>query len=292
MTSPLCPACGANSQLRFQSRIDVGKFSPTTYSSRKTPELMHHDYFECGSCRYLFTENVEISNLSDQYRESIHESSNESEFAANTYVRLFRKFGQGVPKSALDVGCSDGRFLSKLIDIGTEFVIGIEPSIDAVRYIKNPDINVFQGTLEEFTTASKFDAVFLLQTIEHIPSPEIVLHRLMNLVAPKGLLMIVCHDRHSLVNRLLGQRSPVFDIEHLQIFNKKAIGRMIEREGYRVAISKRFTNRYPLSYALRLGIPRFLSSKFVSGVLRLWDPSIPFPAGNLVVMVRHNTSAN
>jgi 2-polyprenyl-3-methyl-5-hydroxy-6-metoxy-1,4-benzoquinol methylase len=286
-SSPSCPACGGHAILKFSKNIDLERFSSSTFSSRKVPELMHHDYFECDECRYLFSVDIDLSDLVSLYRESSHDSSKESELAANTYLYLFQTYIQDEVRSVLDVGCSDGKFLNKLVSSGIPTAVGIEPSVDAAKMIDRSSINVFEGSLEDFRSESLFDVVFLLQTIEHIPNPGDVLKRLMGLVKPSGALMVVCHDRFSLVNRILGQRSPIFDVEHLQIFNRESIVRIVERNDFKVETVSRFMNRYPFSYAIRLGAANLLGNVFVKRLLNRWDPLIPFPAGNLVVVIRH-----
>lgn len=282
-----CVACGAQTSPRFAENIDESKISSQTFSSRKRPELMHHTYYECHECKTLCTDGVDVGDLAARYRDSVHESITESEFAARTYVRLLLKHGGHVPRTALDVGCSDGTFLHQLAQKGVVRVVGIEPSHDAARQGHHPDVEIFIGSLEDFASTETFEAVFLLQTIEHIPQPSVVLKELMSRVSSGGALYIVCHNRLSLVNRVLGRRSPIFDIEHLQIFTKKGIKSLVLREGYRAEKVRSFANRYPLSYALRLGLPRLSENAFVDRSFRVIDPTIPFPVGNLFVVVRH-----
>jgi SAM-dependent methyltransferase len=284
-SSPACLACNSQSYLKYLSRIEPEKISSTSYSSRKIPEFMHHTYFSCDSCGLLFTHGVNTNDLTARYRDSLHESTLESDYAARTYAALVRRLLGKTPLSVLDVGSSDGKFLKKMKEFGAQVLVGIEPSLDAVADVQDTTIEIFRGPLEEYQDLRKFEAVCLFQTIEHIPNPAQVVMELMEYVSTNGRLIIVCHDRTSLINRLLGRRSPIFDIEHLQIFSRRSIQSLIENCDFRVDHIERFSNKYPFSYAIRLVFPSLLKLSFLRRLLNVLDFPIPFPVGNLIVVV-------
>jgi SAM-dependent methyltransferase len=123
-------------------------------------------------------------------------------------------------------------------------------------------------------------------TIEHVPDPAQLCRDAHDLLAPGGALMIVCHDRRAPLNRALGMRSPIIDIEHLQLFSKGSARSLLERSGFGDVRVRRFANRYPLHYWLKLApLPRVPKRALVTGARRgpLRRLSFPLPVGNLVV---------
>jgi hypothetical protein len=74
----------------------------------------------------------------------------------------------------------------------------------------------------------------------------------MRLLRPGGIFLTVTHDYRSLVNRFLGRLSPIVDIEHIQIFSKKAIRDLFTRAGFVDVSAKSFANSYSLRYWSRL----------------------------------------
>jgi len=62
----------------------------------------------------------------------------------------------------------------------------------------------------------------------------------------------VCHNRLSFVNRVLRTKSPIFDIEHQQIFSKKGIVFLFQRMDMDVEYVRSFKNTYSLQYWIRL----------------------------------------
>ena len=67
-----------------------------------------------------------------------------------------------------------------------------------------------------------------------------------------GAFFVVCHNRRALSARAMGLKSPIFDVEHLQLFSPKSIRFALERAGFRWVDVRVLVNRYPLSYWLRL----------------------------------------
>ena len=45
-------------------------------------------------------------------------------------------------------------------------------------------------------------------------------------------MLCVVHNRRALSARLLGRRSPIYDIEHLQLFSRPSVRSLMERPGF------------------------------------------------------------
>ena len=168
-------------------------------------------------------------------------------------------------------------------------VNGIEPSIHA---IDNSDQsvrdNIQHTTLERFNSTDCFDLVTCFQTIEHVNELKGLVVKSKELLLNHGHLVLVCHDRLSLANRVLGQRSPIFDIEHLQILNKKSIQILLQMNGFVDVNVKSISNRYPISYWLLLApIPKFLKT-LINGNRNKWYLSwgVRIRVGNLLAVGR------
>jgi hypothetical protein len=79
----LCPACLSNGKLRYPEKLEDNLFNDLTFASRKRPELMHYDLFECENCKTLFTNrNVNLSELLKNYENAEYDSNLEAKYAA------------------------------------------------------------------------------------------------------------------------------------------------------------------------------------------------------------------
>jgi len=238
---------------------------------------MHHDYYECSSCGTLFTHGVDISTTMSAYVDAPLEATQESLAAAITYRRLLTKELSTPPHSILDIGCGDAAFLRQMLNAGSEIAHGIEPSRAAAALNQDPRVEIKASTLSELGHARRYEAICLFQTVEHVHKPHELLILMTKHLAVGGSVFLIYHDRLSPINVALGRRSPIFDIEHLQLFTQTGIQWLLQSCGLRVMTMRRFVNRYPLNYALRLMVPDLRSPGWLSRV------SIPVPAGNLFV---------
>ena len=64
--------------------------------------------------------------------------------------------------------------------------------------------------------------------------------------------MGVTHNRRAWLNRMLGRRSPIVDIEHMQLFSPESSTQLLTGNGYVDVARASFWNRYRPSYWLRL----------------------------------------
>jgi SAM-dependent methyltransferase len=285
-----CPCCNDVGVLRFPSKIDDSLLSSMSYSSRKIPELMHYSYFECINCRTLFVDELPSSEfLENSYNEAEFVSSKDSVYAAQTYFEELKRLNLLDSGKLLDIGCSDGAFISIVKSNSLVDVMGVEPSIHAIY---NSDLSVRESiqhtTLENFDGKNSFNIVTCFQTIEHVNDLNGLVVKSKKLLLDQGHLVFVCHDRLSLVNKILGERSPIFDIEHLQILNKKAVQQLLEMNGFVDVTVNPISNKYPISYWLLLApIPKFLKT-FIDRKRNKWFLSwgIRIRVGNLLAVGR------
>ena len=285
-----CPCCNNTGVLRFPSKIDDKLLSSKSYSSRKIPELMHYSYFECSNCRTLFVDELPSSEfLENSYNDAEFVSRKDSVYAAQTYFEELQRINLLDSGKLLDIGCSDGAFISVVKSKSAMDVLGIEPSIQAIN---NSDVSVRENIqhtiLENFQRNNGFNIVTCFQTIEHVNDLNGLVMKSKELLLDRGHLVFVCHDRLSLVNRILGERSPIFDIEHLQILNRKSVQLLLQLNGFVDVTVNSISNKYPISYWLLLApIPKFLKT-FIDGKRNKWYLSwgIRIRVGNLIAAGR------
>ena len=261
-----CPACGGIGKEKFSANIEEEKISPFSYSSRKRPELMHYALMECQSCRTLFVEKVpDLDELIENYVIASFDSRIESEYAAKTYGKYLNRLDLIRNRRILDIGCGDGTFLKKATSLGAESVLGIEPSHGAFESAGEVGNLIRIIPVEQCDYQFEFDLVTCFQTLEHLVDPKTVLSKMCSAAISGGYVAVVCHNRLSLVNRLMGRRSPIFDIEHLQMFSVEGLEKIFQSTNLEIVVSKQILNSYPLGYWLRLfPMPKIMKDFFES----------------------------
>jgi len=234
-----CPLCRSSDRSRLfaDERFDPARLDGMSFSSRKAPEGMHLRLLECERCDVLYASPTpDTGTLTDAYREADYDSAPEAQHAAATYERVLSNIVPSLASlgRAVDIGAGDGAFLERLIRAGFREVVGFEPSAAAIAFAA-PEIRerirqrVFDGT--ELPGGS-VSLVSCLQTIEHVPDPVGLCSDAATMLEPGGALLIVCHNRRAVSARLMGRRSPIYDIEHLQLFSPTGIRRLLARGGF------------------------------------------------------------
>ncbi len=255
-----CPLCGSadKTTVRYKANFDESKLDDFAFASRKLPELMHLTLVECPGCHLLYASPALTADfLANAYGEASYDSTSEATYASGTYAAELPRILNGRVSplgTALEVGSGNGTFLASLRKAGFASVIGVEPSVAAANYAKpdvRPLIRLGMFDPKDFEPGS-LSMFACFQTIEHVENPRDLCEAASRLLAPGGAIYLVGHDRESLVNRCMGTKSPIFDIEHQQLFSRKSMRFLLESTGFTGVEITTIRNRYPLSYWLKL----------------------------------------
>ncbi len=103
----------------------------------------------------------------------------------------------------LDLGCGDGRLSAELIEKGHE-VSGVDVSSEGIEAARLKGINAIKADMEEKLPFpdSCFDAVLLLDTLEHLYDQEGIIREVHRVLKDDGKLIISYPNHFDLRNRL------------------------------------------------------------------------------------------
>lgn len=266
--SRYCPVCHTDfekAKLFVENNIDPAKLSGFSFASRKEPEYMCHRLVQCPNCDLVYADQPLSENeLAHAYHIADYDSSEEANDAAAAYILAMQPaLSILARRSALEIGTGTGIFLEYLSRKGFTELVGVEPSSAAIAAA--PEYRrawIREGMFEEKNfTPESFDLICCFMTMEHVRDPDIVASAAFRLLRPGGAFVTVTHDYRSLVNRLLGRRSPIIDIEHMQLFSERSVRYLFESAGYANVTVKAFANTYSIRYWMRLApLPRSIKS--------------------------------
>jgi SAM-dependent methyltransferase len=297
MAARACPVCGSVAATVFaEQRIDPAALDGFAFASRKQPEYMHYRLVACPVCDLIYASPAPgPETLAGAYLTAGFDSSDESKWAARTYRSLLRPVlaslgdpHHAAPRgvhSALDIGAGDGAFLEELLAAGFGHVEGVEPS-DAPRMSAKDHIRPFihEGLFSPAVfEGRRFDLITCLQTIEHVHEPLALCREAWSLLTEGGALFIVCHNRRAASAKLLGRHSPIFDVEHLQLFSPRSLRQLLGESGFTDVSVRPVFNSYPVRYWARLApVPARLKAKTQEALGgRLGSLRVMLPAGNI-----------
>jgi len=206
-----CPSCG-NKQPVCQGKIHEvrGLF--------KLDEA--GDLFSCSRCGLYYR----FPYLSEQALKKAYESIDTEGWVYDQRVdnKLAKEIilSSYVQGKVLDVGCYRGDFLKTLPQSYGKF--GIEPSPQARQEATGKGIILVSEMIEDLDASTQtFDAITMLDVIEHLPRPVDALKKLTAALKPGGVLIISTGNTDALPWRFMRLNYWYYFPEHVSFFNKK-----------------------------------------------------------------------
>jgi SAM-dependent methyltransferase len=141
---------------------------------------------------------------------------------------------EGVPPGRLlDVGCATGDLLLAACERGWE-AVGVEVSPYAAAVARRRGLQVLVGTLASAPLpAASFDAVTLLDVVEHLEDPLAALRAIHRALRPGGLVVVETPNWGSIYRVLLRGRWAAFQPRlHLLYFDEPSLRRALEASGF------------------------------------------------------------
>lgn len=158
---------------------------------------------------------------------------------------IIRRVCFGAGKTALEVGCGDGKSTQQLLSIFPTLQI-IEPSRGNIELLRKkiPHAVCHNVLLEEFKSPFKFDYIFFLNVLEHVADPVQSLVQLAALLNDEGSIFISVPNCMSL-NRRAGYQMgllPSYDtlapkdvmVGHRRLYSKRMLEDHCDQAGLRI----------------------------------------------------------
>lgn len=299
MISMKCALCNDKQKLTilYNENFELGKITPNTFSARRTPDRLHYRIVKCLICGLIFSNPIfEPDKILSLYSESYFYYKGETKHLKKTYGEYLKKIltdKEPGKIKLLDIGCGNGFFLEEAREQGIEEVYGIEPS----RKTAEKALKWFRGRIKvdilkpNLFKPSTFNVVCCFHTLDHVVDPNKFLRIVFNILKKNGVAFFIVHNSNGLSVKLFGEKSPIFDIEHIFLFNSKTLTNIFLKNGFKVIKVDNLKNTYSIAYWIRmLPIPNITKSmildflKFTS--LGLMPLSIN--AGNIVIIAKKN----
>ncbi len=201
-------------------------------------------FVRCRSCSLAYQSPQPIpDDLRKRYdsRYFSYELSNEEAFF--TLIRLglrdigFARIASDFPhpRKFLDIGCATGRLLQEMKAEGWE-ALGVDLCRESAEWgAKSRGVRILAGTLDEARLpAASIHVAHLSHLIEHVPDPRGLLAEVRRILAPRGVAVITTPNIDGLQARLFGARWRSAIADHLTLFGKATLRRLLEESGFSV----------------------------------------------------------
>lgn len=291
-----CALCKNRENLKvlYKENLPV-LITEETYSARRIPDRAHFQFMRCVSCGLIFSSPIfDTEKIHELYKKSDFTYEVESEYLKKTYGRYLQKIikEKNVRNlKLLDIGCGNGFFLKEARRLGIRNVYGLEPgklSVDKADPIikKNIIVDILrQGLFKDET----FDIICCFHTLDHVVDPNEFLYTAYKLLKKGGVAFFILHNADSLSAKFLGEKSPIFDIEHIYLFNKKNLRKIFEKNHFSNIKVFSIANTYRLSYWVRLfPFPKIIKTLLLNLLTFVKINSFPITihAGNIGISAK------
>lgn len=289
-----CALCdNDNSTLLYKANFSLKNLNRQIFSARRIPDKIHYRIVKCNTCSLVYSNPIlDAKEIVKLYQRSNYTYQDYEDDLIKTYGFYLNKFRYLLPRhpKMLEIGCGNGFFLRFAKAQGLK-VWGVEPGVQTVRKAhqdirKKIIIDVFKAN--QFKPAT-FDVICLFQVLDHIANPNDFLATCRNILKKNGLVICINHDVSSFSARILGESSPIFDIEHTYLYSKKTLAAIFKKNGYQVKEVFSVKNTYPLAYWLRMFPLQYYIKKIIHSLLsalNLSDTRLSLEAGNIGILAQ------
>jgi SAM-dependent methyltransferase len=273
---PICDSMG-NYTVIYKSNFSYSDLTSEVFSARRLPDAVHYQIVRCNNDNLVRSSPVyDTSIIESLYKTSKLNYTEQIENLIPSYLAVLDKVLCKLAKDAkiLEVGCGNGFILKALSDRGYSNVFGIEPSSDAAA---KADDNIRNKITVDFLKGGiynngYFNFIFFFQTLDHIYEPVQFLNICYNLLVPGGFILALNHDVKSLSAIILGEKSPIIDIEHTYLYSKETIHKLFSKCGFRPIEIFSPKNIVSLEYLLWLmPLPKKLKLKLLTSKGKMFN---------------------
>jgi 2-polyprenyl-3-methyl-5-hydroxy-6-metoxy-1,4-benzoquinol methylase len=200
-------------------------------------------YYRCPSCDLIFAKYQSETKTIDYYQTRYFDEYSGDQMSGqrtNIYRHILDVLEDYKdPGSLLDVGCGCGFFLEEASKRGWH-IFGVDPSLKSIDYARSIVGNtVVCGTLDDVPTDRRYDAIVLINVLDHMVDAWQQLKKTQDRLAPAGILYLRFPNGlfHSFVLRFCRMLSAErfvkpFLIFHEYAFTPKAIKRFLIDMGF------------------------------------------------------------
>lgn len=297
MINTKCAICGNKEKLEvlYPATFNLSALGPKTFSARRTPDGTHYRFVKCANCGLIFSNPIlPLDKIAKLYKDSTFDYAPEAEYLKKTYGAVLERMLPhiGIQKTkVLDIGCGNGFFLERAEELGVQHVFGVEPSIPAIkmapkRLQSKIKASIFKPGLYKALT---FDIACCFHTLDHVTDPMAFVKEMYRILNRGGQASVIVHDTGGLSVKLFGEKSPIFDIEHIYLFNKVTLRRIFMMSGFKTAEVFDLENEYPLVYWFRMiPLPPWIKNNLIKllAFLNLDKVPLKLKSGNIGIVAK------
>ena len=236
-----CPACRASEvSLLFDVQVLDGPPSIEGINGKR------HIY-RCRNCSHAYASPGQEGELASYYESLSEEYHSVHDSSVARYRMVLNALDLSRTRRILDWGCGTGTFLSFVPETVDKF--GLEPAKRAAEAAARTGIRILsRDALGSPEWNQTFDAVTVIDVIEHLSDPESVLLTVSRLLRPGGMMVLLTGDFDSWPARKAGRHWYYLHYaEHLSFFSGPSMRKWLENHFDHIAITRVTHHHLPIT---------------------------------------------
>jgi SAM-dependent methyltransferase len=248
-----CPACAGRSLQPYKKGTYAGRLTHDEIKITDSQYGRIWDLSLCLDCGHIFANPCPPPDFIFSLYSKVCDPEYEEEAAGRSrnFLRILEVLERMIPErgALFDVGAATGILLDIARSRGWQ-PDGIEPSSWAVKFAAEKyGLALRDGPFEAVRLKENtYDAVMMIDFIEHTPLPYESVVRAHRILRPAGVLVLVTPDIHSLAAKIAGRRWWHFRPAHLAFFSRASLQALLGRAGFTIVEERRYAWTFSAHY--------------------------------------------
>jgi len=251
-----CPICGSS---RFhphkKGTFDYARLRSEQVKITDSEYGKIWDLSRCEECGHLFADPSPapefILSLYGRVEDPAYDE--EAEGRSRNFLGILKTLDRLAPAKGrlFDIGAATGILLHLAQERGWS-PSGVEISAWCVRRASEKyGIHLTQGGFDEIRLEpAAYQAVTMVDFIEHTPEPQAAVRKAAEILAPGGILCLVTPDIHSFAARAAGKGWWHLRPGHLAYFSRTSLDRLLRDGGFEIIERRRYAWTFSAHYLL------------------------------------------
>ena len=295
-----CPCCGGlntNPIPKVVSTPPAEALSEEEHGrflSGYTANRVFFTYVACPDCATLYCpvyfNERQLGRLYARQDENMAEAPLEARRRTQEgYARMLMPLSRGAG-TYLEIGCDIGLFAEACARQGRFVRFDLyEPNVEVhgelSRRFRDRRHRIHSTPFSPSDLAERsVSTAAMIHVLDHLLDPVGALRDIKKVLEPGGVILIVTHDAHSLLARLLGRRWPPFTLQHPHLFSARSMRRVTAAAGLECIKIEKTVNFFPAAYLARAGLSLIGRSP---DLIPAWTtPLVGVRLGNIAAVAR------
>ena len=273
----LCRCCG-NADISLVRTSCITNLKIENFSISDLNYGVTLSLYKCNLCNLIQAPVDDVSNFYENLIDPDYEEGRyERKLQSNKIISFINTLlkNSSSQHSLLDIGAGSGIMVESACNFGFK-AEGIEPSKWLSSIALKRNLNVYTGVLPHKNITKKYDVITIIDVIEHVTNPSLLLMEAKKILNADGMLVIVTPNVSSLAAKILGYRWWHYRIAHITYFNKDNLTTLLVKNGFKVIRYK-----YPAWY---FSYP-YLYERLIKYIPKFFLPKSTGKLNNLVIKV-------